>query len=419
MKKTFYITTILCLFASVQLMGQCRLDTILRLDNGGVSPNKTLKGRTINAYKSGSNTIIETELSQTYNSLNGQWINSTKTDYIYNASNKVTQRVDQNWNIIAGTWGSTSKYEYAYLSDNLILYSGFIWSLSSSSWINSSQESYTYNGDNQVTESIYKFWNTSGNRFVNYQRKTFTYNSTTKLNMLIFEDIWNTSTTVWDKKYKTTTNRGFNLKPITIRRDEWDVASMAYYLDNSNYLKYNANDSLVEEKSVAYNPVSSTYDSSFKTIYRYNSDKRLVNKEIFKYTLSSPTPNKWVPNKLELFNYATDGRKTAKETHLQWDGGSKDYRFYGREEYKCFQSSVSIDKVAINPSFQIYPNPSNNETVFIDAKEKSIFTIYNSLGKIVLDGQLDLGKNSIAINGFAIGLYFISVNNQTQKLIIQ
>ena len=169
MKKTFYITTILCLFASVQLTGQCRLDTILRLDNGGVSLTKTLKGRTINAYKSGSNTIIETEFSQTYNSLNGQWINSTKTDYIYNASNKVTQRVDQNWNLIAGTWGSTSKYEYAYLSDNLILYSGFIWSLTSSLWTNSSQESYTYNGDNQVTESILKFWNIGGNRFVHYQ----------------------------------------------------------------------------------------------------------------------------------------------------------------------------------------------------------------------------------------------------------
>jgi len=400
-------------------MGQCRLDTILRLDNGGVSPNKTLKGRTINAYKSGSNTIIETELSQTYNSLNGQWINSTKTDYIYNASNKVTQRVDQNWNIIAGTWGSTSKYEYAYLSDNLILYSGFIWSLSSSSWTNSSQESYTYNGDNQVTESILKFWNTGGNRFVNYQRKTFTYNSTTKLNMLIFEDIWNTSTTVWDKKYKTTTNRGFNLKPITIRRDEWDVASMAYYLDNTNYLKYNANDSLIEEKSVAYNPVSSNYDSSFKTTYWYNTNKRLEGKELYKYDLSSPAPSKWVPNKLEIFDYATDGRETAKNTYLQWDGGSKDYRYEGREEYKCFQSSVSIDKVAINPSFQIYPNPTNNETVFIDAKEKSIFTIYNSLGKIVLDGQLDLGKNTVSLNGLVSGIYFLSDNNRTQKLIIQ
>jgi len=419
MKKTFYITTILCLFASVQLMGQCRIDTILRLDNGGVSLTKTLKGRTINAYKSGSNTIIETELSQTYNSLNGQWINSAKVDYIYNASNKVTQRVDQNWNTIAGTWGNSSKIENTYLSDNLVLLSGFAWNLTSGSWVNSNQESYTYNGDNQVSEFIYKFWNTSENRFVNYQRKTFTYNSTTKLNTLILEDIWNTSTNVWDKKYKTATNRGFNLKPITIRRDEWDVASMAYYLDNTNYLKYNANDSLVEEKSVAYIPVSATYDSSFKTIYNYDGNKRLAAKELYKYDLSSPTPDKWVPNKLELFDYATDGRKTAKETYLQWDGGSKEFRFQGREEFKCFRSSVSIDKVAINPSFQIYPTPTNNETVFIDAKEKSSFTICNSLGKLIIDGQLEIGKNSIAINGFATGLYFISVNNQTKKLIIQ
>lgn len=415
MKKTFYITTILCLFASVQLMGQCRVDTILNYDNGGNGVILNLKSRTIYTYKSGSNKIVEAALSQNYNSASRLWVNSSKVDYTYNASNQETLKIDQSWSTSSNTWVNASKIERTYSSGNMNQLSSFGWNTTTSVWTNSSQESYTYNGDNSVTETILKFWNTGSNTFVNYQKTTFNYNITTKLNSLTYEEIWNTSTNVWVKKNKTTYTQGISFKPIRIRLDVWDVASAAYYLENNNYLKYNTDDSLIEEKTVAYNPVTTLYDTTYKTIYTYSLNK-MDAKEMFKYDVPS---NKWVPYNAEVYNYASSGFMTSKSRYLQWDAGLKEFKVEGKTVYLCTESSTNINTTQSTSSFTIYPNPANNGTLFIETKEITSYSICNSLGKLILNGQLELGNNTVSINGLASGIYFISVNNKTQKLIIQ
>lgn len=68
-------------------------------------------------------------------------------------------------------------------------------------------------------------------------------------------------------------------------------------------------------------------------------------------------------------------------------------------------------------SLILYPNPTNGDFV-IESPLKGTISIFNTLGQIILNSNLTDGKNSININGFANGVYFVKVSyGETSKVI--
>lgn len=77
----------------------------------------------------------------------------------------------------------------------------------------------------------------------------------------------------------------------------------------------------------------------------------------------------------------------------------------------------NINELSNDNSFIIYPNPANDFiTIKLNSNSiKSIYTITDLLGKIVLKGQLNSETTVIQIGELNIGVYFIQVGEQYKK----
>jgi len=79
----------------------------------------------------------------------------------------------------------------------------------------------------------------------------------------------------------------------------------------------------------------------------------------------------------------------------------------------------SINENNIENSFEFYPNPSNT-TITIENQEnsQSIINIYSNIGSLVYSDNIITNK-VIDVSEFNNGLYFISINGITKKLVIK
>jgi len=65
----------------------------------------------------------------------------------------------------------------------------------------------------------------------------------------------------------------------------------------------------------------------------------------------------------------------------------------------------------------VYPNPAT-DVFFIELKATSKVTVTNSLGQIIIEQSMNAGKQSISLQNYAKGIYFVSVlqNEKTQTI---
>jgi hypothetical protein len=71
----------------------------------------------------------------------------------------------------------------------------------------------------------------------------------------------------------------------------------------------------------------------------------------------------------------------------------------------------------------LYPNPNNGKFT-IDLKTKSDVVITNTLGEIVFNQSLEIGKQNLSIQSKADGIYFVKVTDDkgfssTKKIVVQ
>ncbi len=87
--------------------------------------------------------------------------------------------------------------------------------------------------------------------------------------------------------------------------------------------------------------------------------------------------------------------------------------------YSLSGSVLSIDELSLE-AFTIYPNPAATD-IHVSVPVNASFQITNLLGKIVKKGSLQKGDNTLYINQFASGSYFVTVytqdNTVTKRLI--
>ena len=78
-----------------------------------------------------------------------------------------------------------------------------------------------------------------------------------------------------------------------------------------------------------------------------------------------------------------------------------------------YSGTVGIEKNTSVSAFSIYPNPFNDfivvETSLIN---KPIFSVYNSLGQLILEQEVFKGANSISLSNIPPGLYCYQLNNE-------
>ncbi len=76
---------------------------------------------------------------------------------------------------------------------------------------------------------------------------------------------------------------------------------------------------------------------------------------------------------------------------------------------------TGIDKAALS-NIVIHPNPFT-ESISIESKEDGTYSILNTEGKIVAEGLLTEGKQSIQLKHLSAGIYYLQINGQKYPII--
>jgi len=85
---------------------------------------------------------------------------------------------------------------------------------------------------------------------------------------------------------------------------------------------------------------------------------------------------------------------------------------------ECFSVS-NVGITSIETSFSITPNPFNNKVTISSDVIGSKYTVLNTNGQVILAGNIIETTTSLDLSALAPGYYYITVGQQTQKLIKQ
>lgn len=85
------------------------------------------------------------------------------------------------------------------------------------------------------------------------------------------------------------------------------------------------------------------------------------------------------------------------------------------EELVCSSVVQTIDFDNVNSI--VYPNPNSGGELNVKTNRDASYQIFNLTGEEILSGIVTEGP--IDIGGFARGMYFVKVNNQTHKILVQ
>lgn len=89
-----------------------------------------------------------------------------------------------------------------------------------------------------------------------------------------------------------------------------------------------------------------------------------------------------------------------------------------------FNLRFVINKIAVGINnekqneIKIFPNPSSNY-IFIESKNTEQYEIYNSIGQLIIKGELLKGINKIELQDITSGILFIKTDNKIHKIIKQ
>ncbi len=181
--------------------------------------------------------------------------------------------------------------------------------------------------------------------------------------------------------------------------------------------------------SALYSQYLGSQDFSMASIMRILVNGDHYNNQTFKSTTSSADP--FTNHVLNLSNYIGNVLEVSFETrNISGDIGQTLDNAYLDNLHFILNSGDDITEVNSDISFNLYPNPANQQTnLYINSKDFLVgsLQIVDFLGKSIVSKPILInnGDNLITLdlNGFANGLYMITINTKNgdirQKMLIQ
>lgn len=397
-------------FNFVKLHAICRKDTIYYYKFDSDSSEKKISVVSYNTYNA-LNKISET-YEKVWN-INGFFIDYGIYKYYYDSKGNLTDYYTKFWHYSTSEWINHKQYHYEYDdSNNIILELNQIWDNDKKTWININKLISIYNSKNLIVEIINQQYNV--NVFENYGKSEYYYD---KKNNLI-QDVgyeWNIQDLKWEKDLKNTHNYGskdFNKIDSFFlwnkNTNKWDN----YYV---NKIKFDS----INKIDIVYSYNKQNDNDSFifksKKILTPDLNNNIIREEIWIY---DNTTNTWLLVDIKKFEYNQWNDLIAKETLENWDRNNKVFLKHYREEYFC-NYDLNIKKTNVEELINTYPNPCTEGFINIKIGVSTSFQLIDISGKIITQGNLFEGINTIDINEINNGFYFLKIKNNYIKIVIE
>jgi len=426
-----------------------------------ISSNWQGKDSILFAY---NNDAILTTQTALKGNTNNTWDNSFRYVYTLSGSGKPLAQLRENWN--GNTWINFNRYLYDYdLNDNLVLTSYDVWG--GSTWNPTGKiENTGYDALGNWTLQVTSSWN-NGWQYIS--KTSHQYISGTSKLQQKDKEIWNTTTSLWDKYERlfytyyqdsigsiirsvpNASNAWSNASkfiynyqgnPITLQsyiHQIWNQDSLKFLDTTRAVYSYNANNNvtqIVSENALGnlnWMPLQRTqflYNGSNILIEKYTEDNiggwqntsrftyaytgSIVNEELY-YTGNASV---WNLNRKTNFQYDINNNLIFKQRE---DFNGANYVPFSRDFYYYAQFVVGLYDVQTTESnVVVYPNPTKNVLYFSFPnyeKTNIQINIVDILGRsriIVVEPILSKQHTShIDVSSLSNGYYFVQVLNQT------
>jgi hypothetical protein len=254
---------------------------------------------------------------------------------------------------------------------------------------------------------------------------------------LIYHFIYNTNYWAWDT-FRTTSVYNYKLKPVVrdyryMVWDNWLPVTKTLYT-------YDSADRIVTEEIQTTNCIDTFMSSATRKVFTYDASGKLVR---LLHESALQNLNVWTPyyhldyyydshNRLDSIStsnspcitkylYRPDGQVDSTLTYQQPDTGVVAPKLLGFDKYFYEEVSTGIAGIGHpSPDIRLFPNPATN-SVTISIPEQligSTATVSDVMGRVVAAVTLTTGNRQLSTESFLNGLYFVTVGNRTQKLIV-
>lgn len=131
------------------------------------------------------------------------------------------------------------------------------------------------------------------------------------------------------------------------------------------------------------------------------------------YALYNNSPN----NVSAIGNCWIEGKNSSEEDVENVITHQKDDSTLGVVDYSDFLCGKLATSEVNSKNISLYPNP-NNGTFIVDTKEKSPYQIFDVNGRLILQGELKIGQNSVQAN-LPKGVYIFKTNQTSSKILVK
>ncbi len=340
-------------------------------------------------------------------------------------------------------WEVEFAYEYAYDEQDRLI--------AMIDYDEERKEEYFYNAQGLVEEILYSYydeiWQTYGKTVLSYdeggllqlgtrfmtdwdgewepQDKTeYSYNA----EGLCIEEIESEWYEGWNLMEKTVYQ--YNAQQLCSEKIEYGWGG-GWYRDYKNTYDYDAEGNLLTEIAYYLNLVTEDWDYLNKYEFAYDANNNCI--DYYEYSHDYGAED-WDLEIVIHTTYGMPGIGCISGLSLMWDLFEFGFPISNKVEQLImdddgdlfsldfhYSSTTGIDEPMAGV-FGVYPNPTKGilvlETQSIASLQGQTYRISNLMGQVLLQGEITAERQQIDVSRLAEGMYFVTVGNSTQKIVV-
>ncbi len=307
----------------------------------------------------------------------GNWVLQARTQTNYTAFDSVNVELTQFY--VNSNWENTYRTVHTYNPQNRDTL-GTYETWKSNQWRGESRVTTPLNSNGQPVSATNQKYDTLSATYKNYSQNLYTYNVDNRLATTTYR-LWSASLNDWVNVTKSTYAYDTNGNLENGLGESWNLQTLGWDLSTLNTYTYNAGNMLTN--FLYQTRDGSTWKNYSEAIYTYNTQGYIT-------------------------NYLQQG----------WDDNTLAWRNYSDWAYYYEANPLSSITETERTKLFVFPNPSNSPVVFVSADRNLPYALYDMQGRMIQQGSLQQGTNSIILNETK-GNYLLKAGNSSTILVKQ
>lgn len=326
--------------------------------------------------------------------------------YAYNANDQETLLTAER--VSLGNWVLYARNQTNYTafdSVNVLLTQEY----NNNVWTNFYRYLHTYNAQNRDTSVTYEIW--TNNQWKGYSRQIHTLNSNGSLANSISQQ-YDTVTA----SYKNYSQRVFlydaNNRVTSNVLRYWDAANNFWVNSSTFSYSYDANGNLENVLAEEWDVANLEWDFFSLITYTYDAGSKLTNS-----LFQTRNGSLWENVSRRAYTYNAQGYMTF-DLQERWNTSTLAWDNYDENAYWYEANPINSITETEKTKLFVFPNPSSSPVTFVNADKNIAYAVYDMQGRMIQQGDLQPGTNSIVLNE-AKGNYILKAGNNSTVLVKQ